>query len=208
MKLFLYSSYLLADAHLRALEALTGKDPAAIRFAVIANAVDVFEEAEAWIDSSLDALRVHGAQVDNIDLRVWRDDREGLRQTLSDYDIIWVNGGHTFYLRWMLQVSGADAIISALVQAGTVYAGWSAGAIVAGPTLHYFELFDDLKDAPEVIWDGLAMTDLVVLPHMDLPDFADGMREIDQQLQRDGFRTVPLREDQALVIDSDTWQVI
>ena len=53
-------------------------------------------------------------------------------------------------------------MIRELVEQGTVYAGWSAGAGMASPTLRYFDLLDDTSEAPEVIWEGLGLTDVVV----------------------------------------------
>jgi len=68
-----------------------------------------------------------------VDLRNWRNKREALREKLASKDVIWLGGGNTYYLRWILKETGADDIIINLVQQGKVYAGWSAGAMVAGP---------------------------------------------------------------------------
>ena len=208
MKLFLYSSYLMAHEHSRALSQLVGKEPAAIRVAAIANATDVIPDAHAWVDESRDSLKRHGAHVEPVDLRDWQTNSVGLRAHLARFDVVWVCGGHQFYLRWLLRVSGADDIINDLVTHGMVYAGWSAGAVVAGPTLRHFELFDDPNEAPEVIWDGLGLTNRVVIPHSDLDDFAEGMHQINQRLTEAGIATVPLREDQALMIDGDEQRVM
>lgn len=99
-------------------------------------------------------------------------------------------------------------MIRELVEQGTVYAGWSAGAGMASPTLRYFDLLDDTSEAPEVIWEGLGLTDVVVVPHIDLDEFAEGMKEINHRLTEDGFATVPLTEAKALLIDGDTQQVL
>ena len=208
MKLFLYSSYLMAHEHSRALSQLVGKEPAAIRVAAIANAVDVIPDAHTWVGESRDALKRHGAHVEPVDLRDWQQNPVGLRERLARNDVVWLCGGHQFYLRWILRASGADDIIKELVTDGMVYTGWSAGAVVAGPTLRHFELLDDPNEAPDVIWDGLGLTNRVVIPHTDLDDFAEGMQQINQQLTEAGIVTVPLREDQALMIDGDEHRVL
>jgi dipeptidase E len=206
MKLFLYSSYLISAEHSTALSRLVGKAPKDITIAAIDNATDVIGDTE-WVAESRGSLAQQGSQVEVVDLRNWLDNHAGLREKLASKDVIWVCGGHGFYLRWILKATGADAIIKALVEQGTVYAGWSAGAVLAGPTLQYFDRFDDPKDAPEALWDGLALTTTVVLPHMDLGEFAEGMKQINQQLKQAGFTTAPLTEAQALIIDGDTQQV-
>jgi dipeptidase E len=187
---------------------LVNKAPEEITFAAIENSTDVIPDSETWVAQSRDALKSQGSQVEVVDLRNWQDNRVGLREKLASKDVIWLCGGHGFYLRWILKETGADDIIKELVKAGKVYAGWSAGAVVAGPTQKYFDLFDDPKDAPEVIWGGLNLTNLVVVPHIDLEDFAEGMKQINQQLKGAGYITVPLREDQALVIDGEEQKII
>jgi hypothetical protein len=48
----------------------------------------------------------------------------------------------------------------------------------------------------------------VVVPHMDLEEFAAGMQRIEQQLRQEGFRTAPLVEAQALVVQPGEHQII
>jgi dipeptidase E len=208
MKLFLYSSYLLSTEHRDALHRLVGKAPKDITFAAIENATDVEQDARDWISDSRNSIAIQDAQVEVIDLRQWRDNRTGLRAKLVSKDVIWVCGGNGFYLRWILKETGADEIIRDLVHNGTVYAGWSAGAIIAGPTLRYFDSIEDLTVTPEVFFDALNLTNIVVVPHIDVEEFAEGMKQINQQLRQAGFRTVPLMEAQALVAQENEQQVI
>ncbi len=206
MKLLVYSSYLLSAAHSAALGRLVGKEPRDITIAAIANATDLIPAEERWwVADSRDSLGQDGAQVEAIDLRNWRDDRDGLREKLASKDVIWLSGGHTYYLRWILRETGADAIIQSLVRGGTVLA---VVGVMTGPTLRGFERFDDPKEAPEVIWDGLGLTEAVVVPHMDLDEFGEGMREIERQLREAGYATVPLTEAQAFLVDGDVQEVI
>lgn len=206
MKLLVYSSYLLSEAHHAALVRLVGKEPREITVAAIANATDTIPADERWwVADSRNSLAQGGARVEAIDLRDWRGDRDGLREKLASKDVIWLSGGHTYYLRWILKETGADAIIQNLVRQGTVLA---VVGVMTGPTLRGFERFDDPKDAPEVIWEGLGLTDAVVVPHMDLDEFGAGMREIERQLREAGYATVPLTEAQAFLVNGDVQEVI
>lgn len=208
MKLFLYSRWLLAPAHRAALHRLVGKLPHDITFAAIENALDVEQDAQGWVGDSRNAIALDPAQVEVVDLRNWRRDRAGLRRLLAAKDVIWLCGGNGFYLRWLLKETGADAIIRDLVGQGTVYAGWSAGAVLAGPTLQHFEIVEDLSVVPEVFYDALTLTDIAVCPHMDLPAFAGGMAEVERRLRASGYRTAPLTEAQALQIDGGKEQLL
>jgi dipeptidase E len=208
VKLFLYSCYMLAPAHREALHRLVGKPAEEITFAAIENALDVEQDTQGWISDSRNAIAVHPAQIEVVDLRKWRTERAGLRELLASKDVIWLYGGNGFYLRWILKESGADEIIRELIAQGTVYAGWSAGAVLAGPTLQYFELVEDLTVVPEVHYDALNLTDVAVCPHMDLPEFADGMAQVERQLRQAGIRTAPLTEAMALMIDGNVQQIM
>lgn len=207
-KLFLYSLAVSAEQH-RALAALVGRERREITVTLIENAADVIPNSDGWVQGIRQGLQHEGYQVEPLDLRNWQNRREALREQLMSRDIVWVGGGHTYYLRWILRATGADDLIKECVGLGKVYAGWSAGAIVAGPTTRYFEAMgDDPAEAPEVVLDGLSLTQSVVVPHIDNADFMDGATEADRQLRRDGFDTVPLRDTQVLVVDGDERRIL
>ena len=134
------------------------------------------------------------------------NDKE-LRKALSA-DIIWLGGGNTFYLRWILRESGADEIIIDLINNGAVYAGWSAGAIIAGPTLEGVENMEETSNLPEMITTGLNLTSTIVIPHIDNPDFFEAAKKTVDVIQKAGFHVQPLTDSQALVIDGGQERVI
>jgi dipeptidase E len=203
-KLFLYSLG-LPDAHYATLARLAGKLPKEIKLAAIENAADVIPDSAGWVKATRDAFGYHGFDVETIDLRHCQG--QALREKLVHKDVIWVGGGNTFYLRWIMKESGADEIIPALVRLGKVYAGWSAGAIVAGPTLRAFDAMDDPAGAPTVLWGGLSMTQAVVVPHIDNDDFAASATKANQQLLAEGYNAIALDDMQVLVIQGEDQQI-
>ena len=208
MKLFLYS-LALSTEQAASLTALVGKDPKDITFALIENAADIVPNSQDWLGGFREMLYGNGYQLEQVDLRNWWFKRKALEEKLAGKDVIWLGGGHTYYLRWMLKETGADTIIKELTKKGTVYAGWSAGAIVAGPTTRYFNLMsDDPRDAPELILDGLHLTDTVVVPHLDNKEFALDAQNVNQHLKDAGYNTVLLRDSQALIINEGSHKII
>jgi dipeptidase E len=203
-KLFLYSLG-LPDEQYATLARLTGKLPKEIRLAAIENAADVIPDSAGWLKATRNAFIHHGFDVESIDLRHCQG--QALREKLIHKDVIWVGGGNTFYLRWIMKESGADEIIPALVRLGKVYAGWSAGAIMAGPTLRAFDAMDDPAEAPEIIWEGLNMTQAVIVPHMDNDDFAASAAKTNQQLLTEGYNAIALDDMQVVVIQGDEQQI-
>jgi dipeptidase E len=207
MKLFL-ASLAINDQQALELAKLVGKDQKDIKLVLIENAADPDGERPAWAIQNRAAIQNHEFDVEIVDLREYRGKTSELKEKLSSKDVIWCGGGNTFYLRWLLENTGTAAIIRELIEQGAVYGGGSAGAIVAGPTLKHFDTADDPKDAPKLILDGLHFTDSVVVPHMDNEKFASIIHGINDRLKADGYKTVPLGDAQALVIDGDEERVI
>lgn len=207
MKLFL-SSQAVSKEQAPHLVDLVGQPAENIHMAVIENAADVESGPKPWLVRNRQMFESHGFHIEYVDLRRFSDDTELLRQKLSDKNVLWFGGGNTYYLRWLIRSIGIETILKDMVENGKVYGGGSAGSIVVGPTLKYFETADDISEAPRVIWDGLGMTDKVVLPHMDSPKYAPIMEDIGRKLRADGYQTVPLTDMQALVINGDTETII
>jgi dipeptidase E len=207
-KLFLYSMN-VSPQQCERLTKLVGKDAADIQIAIIENATDIINGDRSWQATFREMLSINGYQLEQVDLLQWLEHKKELEQKLSEKDVVWLGGGHTYYLRWILKRSGADKIISKLVHGGKVYAGWSAGAIMAGPTTRFFnEMGDDSSDAPEMIHDGLFLTDMVVVPHRDHKDFEIASKKTNDLLIEAGYNTVLIGDNEALIINGNQYTII
>ncbi len=207
MKLFL-SSQAISQAQAPHLVKLVGKPAEDIKLALIENAADVEDGPKDWLTRNRANIMSHGFDVERLDLQDYMGDADDLWDRLASKDVIWCGGGNTFYLNWLLHETGADVIIQGLVKDGIVYGGGSAGAIVAGPTLKHFEIADDPSKAPELLLDGLAVTQTVVVPHADNEKYGPLMHDITEKLQSDGYATVLLKDAQALVVNGREWKVV
>ena len=107
-----------------------------------------------------------------------------------------------------MKVTGADEILTHLVGAGAVYAGASAAAVVAGPTLRRFDELDDPSEAEQLIWEGLGLTQIVVAPHVDNAEFGEGCRKSGDLCEQDGFTVQRLTDAEALVINGTEQRVV
>jgi dipeptidase E len=206
MKLIL-SSFGTSVEQDKELEKLLGKELKDTKVAYIENAYDVYKD-EASLLEGREEQRKKGYDVELVDLRGWKTDPEGLREKLASKDMFLLTGGNPFYLRWMLKITGADEIIAELMRQGKVYVAASAAAVVAGPTLRYFDNQDDPNEAGEVIWDGLNLTHIVVVPHVDNAEFGAGCREAGENLKAAGYPTQFITDAQALLIDGNESRVI
>lgn len=206
MKLLL-SSFGPSPSHDAALAELVGKPLGDMRVGYIENAHDPYHD-EASLEQGREDLRRAGYVFDLVDLRTWRHDRVGLARLLGTFDAFLLAGGNPYHLRSLMHITGADVLISGRVRAGVVYAGASAAAVVAGPTLRHFDELDDPAEAETLIWEGLGLTQTVIAPHVDNTDFGEGCRTAGDLCERDGYTVQRLTDAQALVIDGDTQRVV
>lgn len=132
MKLYL-SSYRLGDQAER-LAQLVSKQK---RVGVIRNALNYSDHEvrlEAGRAREFAELEALGLYPKDLDLKVYFGAHKNLRDTLSQLDALWVVGGNTFILRRAMRQSGLDVLLHEMPET-FVYAGYSAGACPATPTL-------------------------------------------------------------------------
>lgn len=186
--------------------------PGADEVAVIANAVDALPgpQRRAAIEHEISALTALGLRPVELDLRAFFDQPPGrAAAALSRFPLVWVRGGNVFVLRHALARSGADqALVERLRQDTIVYAGYSAGACVLAPDLHLLDRCDDPQAVQAAYgaparFDGLALLDYVVVPHIDSPGHPESqiLGTVADQYRAQGVAHRTLRDGQAIVID-------
>ncbi len=213
MRLYL-SSFRLGDHPKHLVRLIDRPGPVA----VVANAMD-FAAPDVRRDSvrlELDSLAGIGLSGVEVDLREHTDDATGLQERLDAHCALWVRGGNVFVLRSALAASGADtAIIDLLTRDRVVYAGYSAGPCVLGPSLRGLETVDDDAEVTrtygrEPVWDGLGVLAHAIVPHVDSPghpETADCER-LRGRYRREGVAHRALRDGQALVVEGGTERMV
>lgn len=117
------------------------------------------------------------------------------------YDVIWLNGGNTFYLRWAIAESGTEELLHNVFEQGVVYAGDSAGAVVAGPTIEKYESADDPEVAPYQVSSGLNYFNIGLIPHWGSEEYAAVLGAIEESFKQDGYETIRLTDNEFLLIE-------
>ena len=167
MKLYL-SSYHLGEQSDRLVK-LVGENKKA---AIVANARDIWFPANIdrteHLSSEYKDLENLGFEVGELDLREYFGEREKLISRLSEYGLLWVVGGNSFVLLRAMKYSGFNIAVPQMLNEGAlVYAGYSAGVVVATPTLNGIELMDDQYTVTdgyddEIVWDGMNFATLSI----------------------------------------------
>jgi len=187
------------------------------RTALIHNAQDFLsaDERAAKLAEEIERLKSIGLDPVEIDLRDYFDRPNQLKDTLSDFDLIWVRGGNAFILRRSLKQSGADKIITDLLKSNTVaYGGYSAGIDMLTPTLHGAELVDDPRLIPEgyqdeIVWDCLDLIKYSIAPHYksDHPESADIDKSIEYLIDHH-ILFIALRDGEVIVTNDNHEEIV
>ncbi|MDQ3075924.1 MAG: peptidase E [bacterium] len=156
---------------------------------IIMNALDFGdpERIAMSVGNQVDTFKTLGYEAEQLDLRDFFNKKDELRNHISKFGMVWVNGGNVFILKRAYEQSGFDTLIKEmLVKDDIVYAGYSAGVCVMCPTLHGSELVDNPNIvpegyAPEFSWEGLGIFSKAISVHYksDHPESADIDKEIE-----------------------------
>ena len=206
VKLYL-SSYRLGTNR-QALRDLVGR---AGRAALVFNACDVFGDNRLRnLKRETEDIASLGFECEELDLRSYFEDFEGLRNRIDSYDLIWVVGGNSFVLaRAMTQSRFGQAVSEPLDDGRLVYAGYSAGICVTAPDLEGIRLMDE----PDALPDGypkqaqaetLRWVPWRIVPHWRSEHPEAPLAELAvEHLLNSGLPFRTLRDGQAIVVDGD-----
>lgn len=192
-KLFLVSSFKdVADIFADFEKELNGKT---VTFIPTASKV---EKVVFYVSAGRKALEKLGLVVDALDISTAATAE--ITAKIKNNDFIYVTGGNTFFLLQELKRTGADQIIIDAVNAGKLYIGESAGAMVASANIEYAKGMDSTKKAPDLEgFDALGLVDFYTVPHYSNPPF----KKIGQKIV-DTYSSVlnlsPISNNEAIVV--------
>jgi len=196
---------LLASAQTGALRRLVD-DPARMRFAFVPTAAGPDSDSKPWVRADRAGLEAVGCDVSTLELAAAGPDE--VQSALSLVDAVFVTGGNTYLLLWHAQRSGFAELVVPLVESGELlFAGTSAGSILAGPDVFPASSMDQRAAAPELeSTRGLGLVDFSILPHDQEPE----SRAYHDEAIAAGaaFELIRLTDDRAVVVRGDDWEVV
>lgn len=90
------------------------------------------------------------------------------RQILADKDVIFVQGGNTFYILKVVKETGFDKVVKDLIEEGKIYIGVSAGSYLVCPTIETAAWkHADQNTVGLTDWRGLNLVPFLLLVHYD-----------------------------------------
>jgi dipeptidase E len=172
--------------------------PSNLKLAFIPTAADLYT-IKPWFYGDKAALKLLGFKLKTVSL-IDKSHRQ-LERELRDYDALFVSGGNTYYLLEQAQKSGFIEIVKDRVRSGLVYIGSSAGSVLASPSIEHIEDMDDRSKAQLQSFASLGLISQLILPHAGELKYESKFAAIMARWQNDSHPVLPLRNDQAFIVD-------
>ena len=156
-----------------------------------------------YVNRDLDRLKELGFEIIEVDLK--QENENSLNKKLAEFDVVFVEGGNTFYLLKYVRDSGFDKAINKFLSKGGIYVGSSAGSMIAGLNIesaqwkHLDRNIVDLKDLT-----GLKLVPFVISVHVD----EKNIELIKNCASKADYPVIALTDKQAILVENDNWRIV
>lgn len=165
----------------------------------------VVEKVTFYVNSGKKALQKLGLTVDVLEISTAT--AEEIQTKIKHNDFIYITGGNTFYLLQELKRTGADKLIIKEVNAGKLYIGESAGAMVASKNIEYAKAMDSVKKAPNLTeYDALGLMDFYPVPHYESAPFTKIVQNI-IDTNSSALNLIPISNHDAIMVLGDSVKI-
>lgn len=171
------------------------KSPSQIKVAHILTASKVSPD-RAFVDRERKVLSDIGFNAEEVDIEGKYP--QELRNLLGSKDIIYVQGGNTYYLLKHVRESGFDGVVKDLIEKGVIYIGVSAGSYIACPTIEmttWKSSDDDRFGVTDLT--GMGLVPFLVCVHYNREKYREGLAE---GIKASKYPVKILTDEQALLV--------
>lgn len=184
--------------------ALLTKKPAENKVAFITTAAYGESNNPTWMEKDRELLQSCGIkQIEDLDLK--DKTKKELEKILKDKDIIYLNGGNTFYLLYWARKSGFDQVLPNFLGKGGLYLGVSAGSYIACPTIEQATWKHQDRNRIKIT----EFTALNLVPFLITAHFEEKYRSIvDQAAKGTQYPIIALTDKQAVLVKGKSIAII
>ena len=164
------------------------------------------DKLDFHIEYSKDLLSEMGLIVDELEIST--APHLDIVNKLEKNDYIYVTGGNTFFLLQEMNRSGAGNLMKTQINAGKLYIGESAGAILAAPDIGYARDTDDPLVAPQLkTFEALSMIDFYPVPHYKNDPLKEAVELVISKYDTK-LPLVPFSDSQAILVMGKEKQIV
>lgn len=180
--------------------------PSDMNVGFVSTGANLYED-QSRVSRSTNKLTELGFNIIEIDI-AWKTQSE-LHTICRDLDIIYVNGGNSFYLLDQVKKTWFDTIIKNHINNGGYYIGSSAGTIILGPNIEPLKIMDRPDQVPHITdFDGLHIINKIIIPHHDSEKYADKVQQIMKTHAHQSDVLFPLGDMEAAIRKDNKLQII
>lgn len=159
------------------------------------------EDVVFYVEAGKKALENLGLIIDELDVST--ASFEVIAKKIAHNDIIYVTGGNTFFLLQELKRTGADKLITVEVEAGKLYLGESAGAVITGANIEFIKTMDSIDKAPNLTnYDALNLVNFYTVPHFNSVPFKKITQKIVNE-NEESLKLVPISNKEAILVQDN-----
>lgn len=183
---------------------LLDKSPQQTKVAFVTTAAYGDYASPTWLEVYRKQLRDYGIkEIEDLDIR--GKTQKDLEKIIDDKDIIFVNGGNTFYLLKYVKESGFDKVIKNHISKGKLYVGISAGSYIACPTIEQSHWkHQDRDDYGITDLTGLNLVPFLVTAHFT----EDARKDVEEGVRTTRCPVVALSDTQAVLVRDNSIKVV
>ncbi len=209
-KLFLLSKGLVTDTLKNEFLKFIEKDPSTQSVAVIVNATKSQTKKvkkTKKVKRRFAEIGFDSTKIEMFDLNI-RNPRD-----LSEFDIIYVLGGNPFVLLDEVRKSKANMVLKELTHQEKIMMGYSAGALLFGPSLDLMNDVDSLLGFNEIQLQNLScleIYDFLIFPHYEeFTSEVEGLaEEIDQFELKSNYKIHRLNDHEGIIFENGKMRLI
>lgn len=180
------------------------EDTSKIKLVYITTAGKVSKD-RTYLEIDKELLRKEGYDFEELDIE-GKNESE-LRELLAEKDVVYVEGGNTFYLLKAVRESGFDTVIKELIEKGVVYIGASAGSYIACPTIEV-----STWKRPGEEKERFGVTDLAgmnLVPFLIKAHYQPEQKELlKEKISQAKYPTRILCDGQAILVEGDNYTLV
>jgi len=180
------------------------KPPSETKVSFIITAAYGEETQPKWLEIYRQQLRTYGInQIEDLDIK--NKNQTELEKIIANKDIIFVNGGNTFYLLKWVKKTGFDKIIKDHVESGKLYIGISAGSYIACPTIEQSNWkHQDRNKVGITDFTALNLVPFIITAH-----YEEKYRSvIENAAKSTRYPIVALNDKQAMLVEDNNYKLV
>ena len=177
------------------------KPPKELKLTHITTA-SIDEKNKDYFHKETQIMKELGFQVTEADISGMTEGK--VRKLLKDTNIIYVQGGNTYYLLKSIKESGFDKVVKELLEKGVIYIGVSAGSYVAGPTIEQADWIHEHNRFGLTDLTAMNLVPFLLMVHY-VPEYKSILKE---KIQKSKYEFKILTDDQAILVKGDNYKLV